>query len=57
MPKRKVVVSAVAGAIVTLGVFVEGVLKGPAIDPAASAAAVVIVSTILAYVIPEADQA
>lgn len=56
-PRRKVVVGAVAGAIVTLAVALDGILGGPEIKAGAAAAAVVIVSTVLAYLVPEGDQA
>lgn len=60
MPTRKVSVSAVSGAIVVLGLFLLNVFApkvASQINNAVGAAAVVVVSTVLAYIIPEADQA
>lgn len=60
MPTRKVSVGAVSGAVVALvllGVSVFDPSLADKINPAAASAATVLVSTILAYLIPEADQA
>jgi hypothetical protein len=57
VPRRKVVVSAVAGAAVVLAQFLLAHFAGLNQTPEAIGAEVVIVSTALAYLIPEADQA
>lgn len=55
-PRRKVVVGAVGGAIVTLLVALDGMLGGPEIKAGAAAAAVVVVSFVLSYLVPSGDQ-
>jgi hypothetical protein len=55
VPHRKLQVSVVGGAIVTVVVFFANRF-GAAIDAPTSAALVVIVSSLLAYFIPAADQ-
>lgn len=60
MPTRKVSVSALSGAVVVLlilGLKAFAPRLASSIDNASSAAAVVVISSILAYLIPEADQA
>jgi hypothetical protein len=57
LPGRKVSVQAVAGAIVTIGFYVAVTwFKVPDPPAAVGAAAVWIVGTVLAYIIPEKDQ-
>jgi NADH:ubiquinone oxidoreductase subunit 6 (subunit J) len=59
-PTRKVSVSALSGAVVVLGLFVFNALDphlANQVNNAVAAAAVVVVSTVAAYLIPEADQA
>ena len=59
MPTRKVSVGAVSGAVVALALLALAIFDpsvGDKINAAAGSAATVIVSTILAYLIPEADQ-
>ena len=59
MPTRKVSVGAISGAVVVIGLFVLNAVDPSVSDKisnAVAAAAVVVASTVLAYVIPEADQ-
>jgi len=60
MPTRKVSVSAVSGAIVALGLLALNVFDPAVADKinnTVAVAATVVVSTVLAYIIPEKDQA
>lgn len=60
MPTRKVSVSALAGAVVVLLILILRIFaprQAAQLDNASAAAATVIVSTVFAYLIPEADQA
>ncbi len=57
MPKRKVAVGALSGAIVVVALWVASQFFGINQPDFVAAAEVVIVSTGLAYLIPEADQA
>jgi hypothetical protein len=60
LPTRKVSVSAVSGAVVALGLLLLNIFDPAVADKinnAAAVAATVVVSTILAYIIPEKDQA
>ncbi len=56
IPHRKVVVGAIAGAMVTIGVWLLEVLAHIEQPPEIAAAEVVVVSAILAYLVPEKDQ-
>jgi hypothetical protein len=57
LPKRKVYVGALAGAVVAIAVWALHVFAHTVQPPEIIAAEVVIVSAAAAYLIPEADQA
>jgi len=57
MPKRKVVVGAIAGAVVTVGLWALSYFANISQPDYVAAAEVVLVSFGLSYLIPEADQA
>ena len=54
-PTRKVSVGALSGALTVLAVYLVG-LAGLVITPEVAAAVTVVISTLLAYVVPSADQ-
>lgn len=58
MPKRKVVVGAIAGAVSTIGWWIL-VTAEPSIKPPVEVVggSITLISLVLSYLIPEADQA